>query len=110
MRDLRVLDDLILESEATVARGYAIDTVQLFEPRWVPCLKPPEPATDAQGKPLPQVETLCLENVPVTFERPRAVDLEGERRLLAQLRTKREDVSARADREIARCQTMYPEG
>jgi hypothetical protein len=46
----------------------------------------------------------------VTFERPRAVDLEGERRLLAQLRTKREDVSARADREIARCQTMYPEG
>jgi hypothetical protein len=56
------------------------------------------------------VETLCLENVPVTQKRPRAVDLEAERRLLGQLRDKRTEASARAEREIARCRTLYPEG
>ena len=63
-----------------------------------------------EGRPLPMVETLCLENVPVTQKRPRAVDLEAERRLLGQLRDKRTEASARAEREIARCRTLYPEG
>jgi hypothetical protein len=109
-RDLRVLDGLIAQSEATLARGYAIDRVQVFEARWERCLEPPTPATDAEGKPLPMVETLCLENVPVTREQPRAVDLEAERRLLGQLRDKRADLAARAEREIARCRTLHPEG
>ncbi|MFZ8941043.1 MAG: hypothetical protein ACO3XL_02370 [Gemmobacter sp.] len=109
-RDLRVLDGLIAQSEATLARGYAIDSVQVFEARWQRCLEPPNPATDAEGRPLPMVETLCLENVPVTQKRPRAVDLEAERRLLGQLRDKRTEASARAEREIARCRTLYPEG
>lgn len=103
-RDLRTVDRLIRESEGNLARGYAYETVTVFEDEWVRCPRPPV----AEGQPAPQPR-LCLDRRPVTEQRPKAIDLNEEARKLDSLREKRKSLARQAEKVIAACKAQYPE-
>lgn len=90
-KDLRVVDALIAEAEATLARGYAVEEVHDTRLRFTFC-------RDDDGK-----RSMCWIEEPVVTTRPVAVDLEDERRKLASLRAKRDELSVRARSAIAAC-------
>lgn len=98
-RDLRVLEELIAETEADIDRGYTYG-----------------PATAARG-----AVNLCVgsgrSNVGVSFctdgtgirnSTPVAIDLASERRKLAGLKERRDDLTGRAATRMAACQAARP--
>jgi hypothetical protein len=103
-RDLRTVDRLIAESEGNLDRGYAYETVTVYEDYWTTC---PQPVLH-EGDPAPKPR-MCLDERPVTEERPKAIDLEDEARKLAGLKKKRKDLARRAEAVIAQCKAQYPE-
>ncbi len=103
-RDLRTVDRLIEESEGNLARGYAIETVTVYEDYWAYCEQPPP----AEGEPAPPPR-LCLDERPVTKEQAKAIDLNEEARKLDSLRTKRKELARQAEKVIAACKAQYPE-
>lgn len=103
-RDLRTVDRLIAESEGNLDRGYAYESVTVYEPYWTTCPQPKPPA----GEPLPRPR-MCLDERPVTEERPKAIDLDEEARKLASLKVKRKELARRAEAVIAQCKAEYPE-
>ena len=103
-RDLRTVDRLIKEAEGNLARGYAFETVTVYEDRWVTCERPKPP----EGQPAPPPR-LCLDERPVTQQRARAIDLKEEARKLESLREKRKDLARQAEKVIAACKAQYPE-
>jgi hypothetical protein len=102
-RDMRVVDRLIAESEATLARGYAYEEKTIYRTRWVNC--GPRP-TKADPKPAPQ---MCLDDVPETIRQPVAVDLKAEAQKLAGLKAKRAAQAKAATPAIRSCKAEYPE-
>ncbi|MBN8631802.1 MAG: hypothetical protein J0L76_13195 [Rhodobacterales bacterium] len=102
-RDLRTVDRLIAESEGNLKRGYAIETVTVYEDYWTHC--PGRPRAD--GQPVPP--RLCLDERPVTERRPKAIDLYAEARKLDSLKAKRKLLSREAEAVIAQCKATYPE-
>jgi hypothetical protein len=111
-RDMRVVDRLIAETEANLARGYANEEVTVYLPQWVTCSRPhhhrpPVDVEDPEAKPpMPQ---LCLENVPQTTRRAVAIDLAAERAKLDGLKAKRKQQAAAAAPAIAQCKADNPE-
>lgn len=103
-RDLRNVDRLIKETEGNLARGYAFETVTVYEDRWVYCPQPKPPEGEA---PLPP--RLCLDERPVTEQRPKAIDLNEEARKLESLKAKRKQLARQAEAVIAQCKAQYPE-
>ena len=103
-RDLRTVDRLIKESEGNLARGYAFETVTVYEDEWVYCPQPPV----AEDQPVPPPR-LCLDERPVTERRPKAIDLNEEARKLASLKEKRKSLARQAEKVIAACKAQYPE-
>jgi hypothetical protein len=103
-RDLRTLDRLIAETEGNLARGYAFETVTVYEDHWVYCPQPPV----AEGQPAPPPR-LCLDERPVTERRPKAINLNEEARKLDSLREKRTSLAREAKAVIAACKAQYPE-
>lgn len=103
-RDLRTVDRLIKESEGNLARGYAFETVTVYEDEWVYCPRPSVP----EGQPAP-APRLCLDERPVTRRRPKAIDLNEEARKLASLKEKRTGLARQAEKVIAACKAQYPE-
>jgi hypothetical protein len=103
-RDLRTVDRLIQETQGNIDRGYAYETITIYEDAWTYCDPPKVP----DGEPAPPPR-LCLEERPVSVERPRAIDLQAEARKLASLKEKRRDLSRKADAAIALCKAAYPE-
>jgi hypothetical protein len=103
-RDLRTVDRLIDEAEGNLARGYAYETITVYEDYWVTC---PIPAPVA-GEPPPKPR-LCLDERPVTEQRPKAIDLNEEARKLDSLKTKRKQLARQAEAVIAQCKAQYPE-
>jgi hypothetical protein len=97
-RDLRVVTGLIAEKEAVLQRGYAIEQETHTRTRFVRC-------EDDDG----DIE-LCREEESYTRNRPVAVDLEEERRILTQLRAQRAELQARAAADLRACRARYPEG
>lgn len=106
-RDLRTVDKLISESEANLERGYALEQVTIYRPEWRQCEAQPA-AIPTPGAPPPSPQ-LCLEDVPETVTRPKAINLADERETLAELRKKRKELANRAERSIAECRAQYPE-
>jgi hypothetical protein len=102
-RDLRTVDRLIKESEGNLARGYAFETVTVYESYWTTCERP-APA----GQPAPPPR-LCLDERPVTETRPKAIDLKEEARKLESLKEKRKELARQAEKAIAACKAQYPE-
>lgn len=103
-RDLRTVDRLIDEAEGNLARGYAFETITVYEDYWTYC---PMPAP-VEGQPAPKPR-MCLDERPVTEQRPKAIDLNEEARKLDSLKAKRKELARQAEKAIAACKAQYPE-
>jgi hypothetical protein len=107
-RDLRVVDRLIAEGEANLARGYAYVSQTVYVPSWEMCTAPVlvQPTDGSAAVLLPG--QMCLDDRPQTIRRAVAIDLDAERRTLDGLRKQRAKLSARAAPLIGQCQATYP--
>lgn len=103
-RDLRTVDRLIAESEGNLKRGYAYETITVYEPEWTYCRR----RAPVEGQPDPPPR-LCLDQRPVTEQRPKAIDLNEEAQKLASLKEKRKSLARQAEAVIAQCEAQYPE-
>lgn len=103
-RDLRTVTRLIAETQGNIDRGYAYETITVYEDIWVYCDRPPV----AEGAP-PPPPRLCLDERPETVTRPKAIDLAAEAQKLDGLQAKRRQLAAAADPVIAQCRAEYPE-
>ncbi len=110
-RELRTLDRLIAETERTIARGYALDRVETVEPQWLPCRDRPRVITRPDGTQIVVDGEVyyCWRSVAVTKERPRAIDIAAERRILASTRAERARKAREVERAVAACRARYPE-
>ncbi len=103
-RDLRTVDRLIAETQGNLDRGYAFETITVYEDYWAYCQGP----RVAEGEPVPPPR-LCLDERPVTEQRPKAIDLNAEARKLDSLKAKRRDLARKAEAVIAQCKAEFPE-
>lgn len=114
-RDMRVVDRLIAETEANLARGYAYEEVTVYLPEWVDCTPRPynRPQSGATGDPAAEVPPIkpqmCLEDVPQTTRREVAIDLRAEQAKLDSLKAKRAKQAKAAAPAIAQCKAENPE-
>lgn len=102
-RDIRVVDRLISETEANLARGYGYEEVTVFMPEWVDCTPHP---TAANPNPPPQ---MCFEDVPQTSRKAVALDLNAEAAKLKSLKAKHAQQAKAAEAAIRQCKAQYPE-
>lgn len=102
-RDARVVTQLIAETEANIARGYALESAAEMRPDWVDCT--PLPTED---NPNPRKD-MCFVDVPTEVTRPVAIDLNAERAKLTSLRQKQATQAAQTDAIVAECRALYPE-
>jgi hypothetical protein len=102
-RDLRVVDQLIAETQGNLTRGYAIVRVTRTVPEFVDCT--PEPTKKV---PHPRRNS-CFVDVEETVSRPAAIDLDAEAAKLASLQRKRIQLATAAAPAIQACQLQYPE-
>lgn len=103
-RDLRTVDRLIAETQGNLDRGYAFETITVYEDYWTNC--PVPPVVEGETPPPPR---LCLDERPVTEQRPKAIDLNEEARKLDSLKVKRRELARKAEAVIAECKAEYPE-
>jgi hypothetical protein len=101
-RDMQVVDQLIAESMATLARGYALETQIVTRTDFEDCTPR---ATPDYPNPQPK---MCLVEVPQTITRPKAVDLTAEKAKLKSLEVKSAQQSTAAAQGIAACRAQYP--
>jgi RES domain-containing protein len=102
-RDIQIVDRLIEESQATLARGYALERETIYRTEFQDCT--PE-ATERDPKPRPR---MCTVEVPQTVMRPKSVDLKDESAKLASLESKRATQAGFAKTSIAQCRSQFPE-
>jgi hypothetical protein len=102
-RDMRVVDTLIAQTKATLARGYALEVETVYRTEFKDCTPKPTPTTP---DPSPR---LCSVEVPQTITRPMAVDLNAESAKLASLETKRAAQARFAQTAIGQCRAEFPE-
>ncbi|WP_176473866.1 hypothetical protein [Actibacterium ureilyticum] len=100
--DLRVIDLLIAETEANIARGYAITREVDTSPRLRVCYG------QGWGHHSRTGVVFCNRNETVVRDRPVAIDLKVEEAKLKSLRAKRNETASRAARRIAACRQQYP--
>ena len=98
-REIRTLDRLIAESDASLARGYSFEETRIFRHVWVRC----------SPRRLGVAPEMCHETVEDTVQRPVAIDPEVETRKLENLRAKRAILLKKAKIDIATCRATYPE-
>ncbi|WP_254216351.1 hypothetical protein [Tabrizicola sp. TH137] len=103
-RDLRVMEKLIAETEANIARGYAIEEYTVTVPVWQLCRAP----APAPGQPAPPPH-YCFERETQTRTRPKAIDLNAESAKLQSLLDRRDQMARAAEPVIAQCKAQYPE-
>ena len=89
--ELRVLDQLIAETQGNIDRGYAIDSIVETRTVLEPCTARDDPFL------------FCSRQEPVTRERPRAIDVAAEERKLADLQERRRLEARRAQAAIDAC-------
>jgi hypothetical protein len=94
-RDLRTIQTLITETEANIARGFAISRETDVRPSLEVCL-----AGDMMQ--------FCSVNEPYIRERPVAIDRAEERRKLASLRERQAELQAPTRAALAQCAAQFP--
>lgn len=102
-RDLQVVDRLIRETEANLARGYGYERVTEYQARWINCTPRPTAAV-----PAPTTQ-MCFEQVPVSVRKEVALDLNIEAAKLKSMKTKRASLAKAAESVIAQCKAKHPE-
>lgn len=104
-RDLQVVDRLIAESEATLARGYAIEEVETLQWRWEVCgydvVETPKGTVTVPDR--------CMVQVPTYSNRAVSVDLKAEKDKLGSMKRKRQELAKAAEPLIQQCRAKYPE-
>ncbi len=106
-RDLRTVDSLIRQSEGTLQRGYALERYETSRPVWRQCGWYPQRLRD--GRVVAGAPRMCWDDQIETRTRPKAVDLNEERRLLQGLREKRTQLASVAGPAVTRCEAAFPE-
>ena len=99
-RQIAALDAQIAETRATLARGYAVDRVEVTETRTILC----RGGTDEA----PEIDT-CEEDFHRLDIRRRVVDLPTEARSLDRLTAERARLVRAAAPVIAQCRATYPD-
>lgn len=108
-RELALVSGLIAETEANLARGYALEEVVISTPIWRDCY-PPAYVLQPDGTPLIVAGSgMCIDDVQQTVERPAAIDPQAERRKLAGLLERQAVLSKQAAPAVAQCRAIYPE-
>lgn len=95
LRDVRVLETLIDETERNIARGYATQPEPTVRTGVSLCLR----ATNPLG--------ICTTTETEVRERPVTIDLIAERRKLRQLRESEAVLRERARLEVMACEARY---
>lgn len=95
-RNLGTLNALIRETEANIARGYALDTVTVRDEVYRPC-------HDAKGRVVG-----CWVPIISQERRARAIDLDAERAKLASMKRKQAELQASTAAALRQCQAAYP--
>jgi len=96
-KDIRILDRLIAESEATIRRGYGYDTETYTTFDWVVC-----------GRRKNGSFYYCWEPEDRTRRVPVAVDLTAEQRRLESMVRKRAELAREVAPKLAACNAAYP--
>lgn len=96
-QDLRVVSALIVDTQATLNRGYALEEYSYSDDVYVPC-------KGRKGE-----IRYCWRTELRTDTRPKAVDLGAEHAKLQSLRSKQESLRIQARRGVAACQARFPE-
>ena len=95
-KDLNVVTELINRSQTVISRGYDFETLVSTEFQEVICLT-------ELGE-----QATCVVEVGSTYQAPVAVDLDAERRKLAQLIDQRKLLETRLAQATAACRAQYP--
>lgn len=95
-KDLQVVNGLIAHTQTVVSRGYDFETLIATELDEVACLT-------SDGLP-----ATCIVEIGTTYQSPIAVDLDAERRKLAQLLDQRQILETRAAQATQACRAQYP--
>jgi hypothetical protein len=98
-RDLNIVRDLISDSEATLQRGYAIQSQTRAVLYTDFCI--------GSGRKGGQFH-FCNRVEPVTTREPVAVDLDAERRKLRSLKRKEAELAREAQLAVRRCELAHP--
>ncbi len=98
-KDLNVVQALIADTEATISRGYAIQTETRNVIYTDFCIGTGGRKGGFQ---------FCNRSQPVTSEKPVAVDLNEERRKLRSLKRKEAELQSRTLRDMRRCELTHP--
>ncbi len=97
--DLRVVQSLIADTQATLQRGYAIQTETRNVLYTDFCI-----GTGIRNGGF----RFCNRSQPVTSKKPVAVDLDEERRKLRALKRKEAQLKTRTTRDLRRCELTHP--
>ena len=102
--DLRTLNSLIAESQATLSRGYALVDVEATRMSWEQCgwYRPRKEGAAPEPR-------MCWRAVPDTVTRPVSVNLDAERAKLQSMKVKQRQLQAAASPVIAACRAQFPE-
>ncbi len=108
-RELTVVNRLIAETQANIARGYSLEEVVISTPTWVYCDQPvPVPLPDG-SRTWVIGAGMCLDDYTRTTTRPRAIDPAQERRKLDGLITQQAILTKQAAPAIQQCRISYPQ-
>lgn len=108
-RDLRIVTDLIEETQLNLARGYEMEEYTIIRTAWVNC-GPPVIVTQANGaQRVVQPARMCMEDYEDTVQRPRAIDPVAERNKLKGLQERQRALSKQAEPAVAQCRVLYPQ-
>ena len=108
-RDLQVINGLIAETQANLARGYSLEESVISSPTWVYCDQPML-VTQPDGSQTWIIGGgMCLDTYTRTIERPRAIDPGLERRKLDGLIRQQALLTKQAAPAIEQCRLSYPE-
>ena len=108
-RDLQVINGLIAETQANLARGYSLEEVVISTPTWVYCDQPVLVAQPDGSQIWINGGGMCLDDYTQTIERPRAIDPGLERRKLDGLIKQQALLTRQATPAIEQCRLSYPE-
>lgn len=95
--DLNVVRSLIAASEATLRRGYAVETTTRYVTISQPCFSKKYP------------DRWCERTIPSTDRKAVAVDLAAEKQKLKSLRAKEKQLRLRTEQDIETCKIAHPE-
>lgn len=114
VKDLRIVQALIADTQATLDRGYAIQTETRAVNYTSFCLSNGHgghghgPKHGRKNAPKHPQFTFCNHTQPVITKTPVAVDLDAERRKLTSLRRKEAELARESDLSKQRCELAHP--